>query len=197
MDSKKIIIVFHGLGATNDNLVPVLDFAVDYHKYFFQAPLRKMHAFADQECTSWYTWEENFELSQNNLEEMQELFNQISLVLTDNGHSDLSEMHALGFSQGGVMALTAAQRWELRSIALLSTFYNSNFIPSLNLHKTHIFVSMSESDQIVNSGLSSKMTKDLSPEALSIHICEDRSMGHSISELVKQRYQNFLTSQKN
>lgn len=149
-ESARILIIFHGLGATAENLIPIASFATDYHRYCFQAPDRVMALFEDQPCPAWFTWEKAFCLSPNNCIEMAAIAAQVCAILKQQHHWDHTwEIHALGFSQGGVMAAQMSTMLPLRSLAFLSSFYDRDYVSDLNLKDTDLFVSYSRSDRIV------------------------------------------------
>jgi len=191
-DSSQVLIVFHGLGATADDLISVVSFAKNYHLYFFQAPDRIMSLFNQIPCPAWFTWEKHFSFTQRNETEMDLIASQIRSVLMQKHDINLIEIHALGFSQGGVMALRMSSRVPLRSVAFLSSFYDQAHIQDLNLKETDLFISHSKSDQVVPSTLSLDFVKRIGDQTGRVMIHSYPHMGHGINaELIKD-YEVFL-----
>jgi predicted esterase len=195
LKSRKILCVFHGLGSNPFDLIPVVDFATDYHRYFFGAPQRSMPLFGGQSCSSWYTWQQPFAFTQHNRMEMDLLLSQAVEIL-QNHHPDLRsfEIHALGFSQGGVMALRLSLKLPLATLGFFSSFYDfsDESEHDLQLENTLILGSYSACDEIVPSPLSIKALKTLSLLALDTEEYSDPLLGHSINQKLMAHYKEFL-----
>lgn len=190
---KGILLVFHGLGSDQFNLQPALSFASHYDRYFFQAPLRPFSLFDAIPCASWYSWEKDFALTLNNHKEMETIGNQIVAILKQADPELSVPLHALGFSQGGVMALSLAHHLSLKTLAMLASFYDfhSDHHP-LHLGQTSCFCSYSGGDTIVHPSLSYSTIEALQTKAKYVDIYRDDFLGHAIDSRVMQAYQRFL-----
>jgi predicted esterase len=191
--SQKILCVFHGLGAGPFDLIPAVSFATDFHRYCFGAPSRIMPIFGKELCSGWFTWQQHFAFTQHNLIEMDLISSQIQEILKAKKHNLQScEVHSLGFSQGGVMALRLSKVLPLTTLAFLSSFYDFSYQESFQLENTRVFSSYSACDSIVPSSQSLGAIHILEKKARSVEIYSNPLLGHGIDGKLISHYESFL-----
>ncbi len=181
---KGLILFFHGLGSNKDDLIGLAPYFKDYDLYSFSAPVRVSRRL-NIKCCSWYTWERDFDLSQDNLHELECLQNQILSIIKDNPlYQNGAPICTFGFSQGGVMAIHIARCIPVHKAMILGSFYPLEYLTESAILISEIFIGHGERDLIVPFYYAQKLhthLKQLSTIKKIVYSLYP-DLGHTISE---------------
>lgn len=187
-DDDELIIFFHGLGATKEDLIPLyqeiekqLRPSKKTSALFVQAPIQPCHLFGDQALPCWFDVQSLDDIVQNNWRGLETVIENLKKLLEQvlSLYPKLKKVHLVGFSQGGVVAQKLAEVCQIDSLALLSTFAAQ---PLKEISASKVFIAHGLLDPVVGimygRDLYDKSRESFSKSEVSYH--EYSYMDHGI-----------------
>ena len=169
---EEVIIFFHGLGATNDDLVPV--FQLMKSKFpqknigavFVQAPIQPCKIFGGEPLPCWFDVESLEDIMSNNWIGLEEIVLSLVQLIKDikSLYPNILKISLAGFSQGGVVAQKISEKISCDSLILMSTFAAQPISP-MSIKKC--FIGHGLMDQVVGIMYGRQLSQVMEERALS------------------------------
>ena len=134
-NSEELLIFFHGLGATKEDLVPLFQeiqkqqkkqdkISMPLSAFFVQAPIQPCHLFGNQPLPCWFDVQSLEDIVENNWRGLSEIISSLLKLIHQlkKSYPQFKKISLIGFSQGGVVAQKLAEQLKVDKLALLSTF---------------------------------------------------------------------------
>ena len=155
-ESEEVIIFFHGLGATNTDLIPMFEMIKnklpDSSKiggFFVQAPTQPCKLFGGQVLPCWFDVESLEDLLSNKWIGLIDIVQGLLKMISDikSLYPNIKKLSLAGFSQGGVIAQKISENISCHHLILMSTFAARPINP---IHAHKCFIAHGLLDQVVN-----------------------------------------------
>lgn len=193
LPAKNILLVFHGLGADKHNLKFLYSLwpPCGLQAYFFQAPTRQESFFgSSMRLPSWFNIK-NLESEHPQAADQRASFFQSCEHIIKPHLLQGARLHVVGFSQGGVMALEAAQYFDCQTIGLLSTFWPQDVLPNI-IETPFIFQSHGLADDVVPYEQAAKLMRLLKNKGYELTTVLEDHLTHGISLRIEKEYSAFI-----
>ena len=155
-NAKRVMIFFHGLGATNDDLVPVYKHLTqdtialdDMGAIFVQSPIQPCKLFGGESLPCWFDVDSLEDVLANKWLGLKEVIQALVKFIDDvkTLYPHIESISFTGFSQGGIVAQKLAEQVECENLVLLSTFAAHSLS---DIKVKRCFVGHGILDQVVN-----------------------------------------------
>lgn len=198
--TQHLLVFFHGLGATKEDLVPVYEHILkttpqsqSLGALFVQAPIQSCQLLGGAQAPCWFDANSLENLLSNQWQGLDECIQALISLIKEvrRLYPHIEELSFIGFSQGGAVCQRLAEKVSCRCVILLSTFAVS---PLGKLQTSKVLVCHGYLDNIVFivHGRSLCQTIRKQEPHLSVDYREYPYLDHSICEEELNDISHFL-----